>query len=417
MLSIQTFSMTAGQPLLDLPPEILGRVFSFLDLKSCVSASGTCRILQPYAESRIYSHIDSVPRARHDYLVTKTTEDIQRQAEKNLAAVDDLDDQWFFEEADFLTAQYATQSELDIALSALQHNPSRASMVRRVRVYVIEGILDTTVKLLRIVKDHVESLEVVVHEEVSFASSSAGLAMFDVMSGFYDDLHVIGTFPKLRTFVGKVNSADLKDIKHVLHLSSTLRFLELDIAQGYEGSADDDLSLGSIIDAESLQHIEVLRVVDMEAHFMSFITEMIVRMPRLRSLAINSLFDQGETIPLKDAFILRGKPGLRYLEWVDGSRRIPKVSDGTELLSKGFAEVEVLLQGCAVNSSLRINSPFGVGLIGIFHLCVTDVPARPDTHLTFTSTCSVSSSSTSVQSPEFRLDSINRRGRALDEWG
>jgi hypothetical protein len=226
-------------------------------------------------------------------------------------------------------------------------------------IYVVEGLGCELLELLGEVRSTLYDLDIEVHDEVSFLHDDETDGEWPETShDFWAATQDLPPMTQLRRLKADIGSRELHDLSALLKWAPSLVSLDLSIATGFDvGHAS---VLGLTREWPRLETLQILRLKDVEAHFLSFIAPLVDHAPNLRALAIHSLFEENERIPKAIAQVLQQKRALRYFEWVDVSRMVPLVEDGAELLANGFESLETLMQGGQPWSPMRVPSRWRV---------------------------------------------------------
>lgn len=274
--------------------------------------------------------------------------------------VGDQEDGFYVDmELAFLIYHHETRRLIRRTHDALLARPARTAYVKRLMVYVIEGLAVDLLNLVDVLRAHLLELDIAVHDEVSFGHDDTPDEEHpDTCREFWAATTRLAPMTRLRRLKADIGSRELHDIAALLRWGPELASLDLAIATGFDPDRDSVTELAG--GWPSMGNLRTLRLREVEVDFLPFIAAMIEHAPRLRALTIHSLFDDHERIPTAVAKVLRRKESLRYLEWVDVSPKMPLVMDGTELLADGFESLETVVQGGQPWSPLRYMSSWPV---------------------------------------------------------
>lgn len=327
--------------ILDLPPEVLTHLVTFLSTPTQAVLAYTCRHFHHAAEEALYTFINLHPtvnldRARQRY------PDLLEQA---IVTVGDQEDGFYVDmELNFLIYHYETRRLIRRVHDALLARPARTAYVKRLSVYVIDGLAVDLLNLVDVLRAHLSELDMAAHDEVSFVHDEAPDEEYpDTCREFWAATTRLAPMTRLRRLKAAIGSLELHDLTALLRWAPALEGLDLAIATGFDSHPDTIPELAR--DWPSMEQLRTLRLREVELELLHFVAAMIEHAPHLSALTIHSLFDEHERIPTAVAQVLRRKESLRYLEWVDVSLKMPLVMDGTELLACGFESLGTVVQG------------------------------------------------------------------------
>lgn len=334
--------------LLDLPPEIFAQILSDLTSAQCVSLSRTCKTLQPFAETRLYDSIATGPKVGYPYPIPIGV--IEDRAAGNC---DSWGEDWDYpRELEVLLNQVKTDFHLRVLLTSLSANPSRIPMVRHLRLFVIGDEWKAMMELLTLVRPSAESLHLEFSDNVSLENDSR----LGLMNQFYRKLSELGPFPRLRSFIGEANRFEFGDFDCILELSPRLQHLHILTPEDGDKIDPDRDQISASLDFECFEGLHTIRLEHIDPDFFPDIGALVAALPSLVALAVTTWKGERNPIPVEVADVLRGKTGLRYLEWssIYETCYFPlKVSDGTSLFARGFEDLVVLAISSSKVSPLR----------------------------------------------------------------